>query len=56
MKLFKSNKSGSIIIWNEYFKKQYFYYSKREAIKLFKQEYKLRGKVTEVNYSPFLFS
>jgi len=50
MKLFKNNNTGAITIWNESYRKQYYFYSKRDAIKLFKNEYKLRGKVTEVNW------
>lgn len=48
MKLYKNKNTGAIIIWNESYCKQYYFYPKRDAIKLFKNEYKVRGKVTEV--------
>jgi hypothetical protein len=51
MKLFKNPMTQSITIWQDNMKEQYQFYSKKEAIKKFKDKYKLRGKVTEVNYS-----
>lgn len=51
MRLFKNKYTGTITIWQDNMKEQYQFYSKRDAIKKFKDKYKLRGKVTEVNYS-----
>lgn len=56
MKLFKNHRTGMITIWTDnscYH--QYCFYSKREAIKLFKKTYGLRGKVTEVDWCLWAF-
>ena len=55
MKLFKSKTSGYITIWYGSIMQQYAYYSKKEAIKKFKEEHGLRGKVIEVDYCPYIF-
>ncbi len=56
MKLFKHPRTGLITIWSdEYCYHKYLYYSKREAIRLFKKTYNLRGKVEEVNWCLWSF-
>lgn len=53
MKLYK--RGSTIIIWNDYSQRMtYIYYTQREAIKRFKEKYGLRGKVTKVDYCPYL--
>ena len=55
MKLFKHPRTGLITIWCEDMLEQYMYYSKREAMQKFKKKHGLRGKITEVNWSPLSF-
>jgi hypothetical protein len=57
MKLFKHPVTGLITIWHQelLFSRQYLYYSKREAARLFKKEYGLRGKVVEVDWCLWSF-
>ena len=53
MKLFKNPRTGLITIWCDSMYEQYMYYSKREAMRLFKKKHGLRGKVTEVDWCLF---
>lgn len=57
MRLFKHPRTGLITIWHQDLSlyKQYLYYSKREAARLFKKEYGLRGKITEVDWCLWAF-
>jgi hypothetical protein len=55
MKLFKNPRTGLITIWCDSMYEQYMFYSKREAMRLFKKKHGLRGKVTEVDWCLFLF-
>lgn len=56
MKLFKNPRTGLITIWTDHnMYEQYMFYSKREAMKMFKKKHGLRGKVTEVNWCLWAF-
>lgn len=47
---------SSVIIWYGSTRKQYWYYTQKEAIRLFKEEYGIKGKVVKTNFCPFIFN
>ena len=56
MKLFKHPRTGLITIWCDHnIYEQYMFYSKREAMKMFKKTHGLKGKITEVNWCLWAF-
>jgi len=44
-----------ITIWYERTYHQYWYYTQKEAIRLFKEKYGIKGKVEKTNFCPYTF-
>lgn len=50
-------KYGScIVIWYGKTYRQYWDYTQKEAIRLFKEKYGIQGKVVKTNFCPFIFN
>lgn len=49
-------KGVSIVVWCGEIHKQYLYYTHTEAVKLFKQEFNVKGKVEKMGVCPYVFN
>jgi hypothetical protein len=54
IRIYRNRINGSFIIWTDYEKCTYYDYTKTEAIRKFKQDNNVRGKVINVNFCPFI--
>jgi len=49
-------KGNCIVIWFHHLHHQYWDYTQKEAIKLFKEKYGIQGKVEKAKFCPFILN
>jgi hypothetical protein len=49
-------RGGCIVIWYDNTHHTYWDYTQKEAIKLFKEKYGIKGKVEKTNFCPFILN
>lgn len=47
---------NSIIIWYGNTRHQYWFHTQKDAIREFKKQYGIKGKVVKANFCPYIFS